>query len=102
MVPYQNPPLKRPRANAVICRIASVAIDVENKKEMGNAQNEISCTLDKNEVAAHNIIQELPMKAGSLLVIGMCLEYFVIRNQQKVQTNEKLFRPSQIIYAVYN
>jgi hypothetical protein len=87
---------------AVVCRIASVVIDVENKKEIGSAQNEISYTLDQNEVAAQNIIQELPMPAGSLLVTGMCLEYIVVRQQRRVPTNDKLFKPSEIIYAVHN
>jgi hypothetical protein len=89
-------------ATGVVCRIASVVINVENKKEIGSAQNEISYTLDKNKVAAQNIIQELAMPAGSLLVTGMCLEYFVVRQQRTVKTKDKLFQPSQIIYAFYN
>ncbi len=90
------------RTTAVVCRMASVVIDVENKKKIGSAQNEISYTLDKDKVAVQNIIQELPMPKGSLIVTGMCLEYFLGRNQRMVQTNDKLFKPSQIIYAVYN
>jgi hypothetical protein len=98
-----KPAFKAPaNAAAVVCRIASVVIDVENKKEIGSAQNEIPYTLDQNKVAARNIIQEIPMPAGSLLVTGMCLEYFQIRQKRTVQTKDKLFKPSQIIYAVYN
>jgi len=89
-------------ATGVVCRIASMVIDVENKKEIGSTQNEISYTIDKNKVPAQNIIQELPMPAGSLLVTGLCLEYFVVRHQLKVQTHDKIFKPSQIIYAVHN
>jgi len=87
---------------AVVCRIASVVINVENKKEIGNAQNEISYTLDQKKVPAQNIIQKLPMPAGSLLVTGMCLEYYAVRHKNTVSTNDKLFKPSQIIYAVYS
>jgi len=54
------------------------------------------------KVAAQNIIQELPVPAGSLLVTGICLEYFVVRQQNTVPTKDKLFKPSQIIYTVYN
>jgi hypothetical protein len=89
------------RTNTVICRIASVVIDVENKKKIGSAKNEISYTVDKNRVDALNIIQELPMPKGSLLVTGMCLEYSVVRFQTKTPTKDKLYRPSQIIYSAY-
>jgi hypothetical protein len=89
-------------ASAVICKIASVVIDIENKEELGSDKNEISYELDQNRVPAQKIIQELPMPAGSLLITGMCLEYIVNRQQRTVPTNDKLFKPSQIIYAVYN
>jgi hypothetical protein len=79
-----------------------VVIDVEKKKEIGTAQNEISYMLDQKKVAAQDIIQELPMPGGSLLITALCLEFCTIRTYQKVQTNDKLFKPSQIIYAVYN
>ena len=90
------------KASSVICRIASVIIDVENKKEIGNAQNEISYTLDQKKVAAQKIIQELPMPAGSLLITGLCLEFCTTRMNQMIPTNDKLYKPSQIIYAVHN
>ena len=77
-------------------------IDVENKVELGAAKNEISYTLDQNKVLAQNIIQELPMPRGSLLVTGMCLEYFVDRYKNIVQTEDKIFQPSQIIYSVHH
>jgi hypothetical protein len=89
-------------ASGVVCRIASVVIDIENKEKIGSAQNEIGYTLDRNEAPAQNIIQELPMPGGSLLVTGMCLEYLVVRQGRLVPTNDKLFRPSEIIYAVHN
>lgn len=89
-------------AGAVVCRIASVVIDVENKKELRSAQSEIVYQLDRNKVETRNIIHELPMPKGSLLVTGMCLEYLVERSKRSVPTNDKLFKPSQIIYAVYN
>lgn len=85
----------------IVCRIASVVIDVEDKKDIGNAQDEVIYKLDRNKTETQNIIQELPMPKGSLLVTGMCLEYLVERNRRTVPTNDKLFKPSQIIYAVY-
>ena len=91
-----------PGTGAVICRIASVVIKVESKEEIGNTQNEIIYKLDRNKVEAQNIIQELPMPKGTLLVTGMCLEYFVDRYKRTVPTNDKLFKPSQIIFAVCN
>lgn len=90
-----------PRTTTVICRIASVVIDVESKKEIGSAQNEISYTMDNNRVDAQNIMQDLPMPVGSLLVTGMCLEFSISRRLVKVPTKDKLYQPSQIIYAVY-
>jgi hypothetical protein len=89
-------------ADAVIFRIASVVIKVENKEEIGSAQNEIVYKLDRNKTEVQNIIQELPMPKGTLLVTGMCLEYIVDRYKRTVPTKDKLFKPSQIIYAVYN
>jgi hypothetical protein len=90
------------RASSVVCRIASVVIDVEKKKEIGSAQDEISYTLDQKKVAAQKIIQELSMPAGSLLVTGLCLKYFTKRDQIMVPTTDKLYKPSQFIYAVHN
>jgi hypothetical protein len=91
-----------PGTGTVVCRIASVEIDVEDKKETGNAQNEIIYKLDRNKVEAQNIIQQLPVTKGSLLVTGMCLEYFVDRYRRTVPTKDKLYKPSQIIFALYN
>ena len=90
------------KANSVTCRIASVVIDVENKKEVGNAQNEVSYTLDRKKVAAQKIIQELPMPAGSLLITALCLDFFSTKNQLRIPTNDKLYKTSQVIYAVHN
>lgn len=89
-------------AGAVACRIATVVIDIEDKKEIGNAQNEIIYKLDRNKVEAENIIQELSMPQGSLLVTGMCLKYFVDRYKRTLPTKDKLYKPSQIVFAVYN
>ena len=77
-------------------------IDVEKKKEIGTAKNEISYTLDHKKVEAQKIIQELPMPAGSLLITALCLEFCTTRMNQMVPTNDKLYKPSQIIYAVHN
>jgi hypothetical protein len=91
-----------PGADAVICKIASVVIKVENKEEIGSAQNVITYKLDRNKTESQNIIQELPMLKVTLLVTGMCLEYFEDRYKRTIPTKNKLFKPSQIIYAVYN
>lgn len=91
-----------PGVSDVVCRIASVVIDVENKKELGNVKSEITYHLDKNNTDARNIIHELPMAKGSLLVTGMCLEYFLERSKRLVPAKDKLYKPSQIIYSVYN
>lgn len=90
-----------PRTTQVSCKMASVVIDVENKKEIATAENEIVYSMDNNKVAAENIIQRLPMPKGSLLVTGMCLEFSVLRRLIKVPTRDKLYQPSQIVYAVY-
>ncbi len=88
-------------AGDVVCRIASVVIDLEKKEELGSVQNEISYHIDNNKVEAQSFIQELPMPKGSLLLTGMCLDFVVTRNRRVVMTKDKLFKPSQIIYAVY-
>jgi hypothetical protein len=87
---------------AVVCRIASVVIDVEGKKNIGNAQNEIIFKLDRDKTEPQNIIQVLPMSKDSLLITGMCLEFLVAQYRRTVPTKDKLFKPSQIIYAVYH
>src|SRR5580693_4009881 len=89
-------------SGAVACRIASVVIDVENKEGIGSAQYEIIYKLNRNKTEAQNIIQQLPMPKGSLLVTGMCLEYFVDRYKRTAPTKDKLFKPSQIIYAAHH
>jgi hypothetical protein len=90
------------RTAIVVCSIVSVVIDLVNKKEIGSAQNEISFTMDKNKVDAQNIIQELPMPKGSLLVTGMSLTFSIVRRQLTVPTKDKLYQPAQIIYSVYH
>jgi hypothetical protein len=90
-----------PRTTNVVCKIATVVIDVEKKKVIGSAQNEISYTMDKNIVDAYNIIQEVSMPKGGLLVTGMCLEFSISQRQKMVPTKDKLYQPSQIIYADY-
>ena len=94
-----RPPKK---ASSVICKIASVVIDIEKKKDIGAAKNEISYTLDQKKVEAQKIIQELPMPAGSLLITALCLEFCTTYGDQKIPTKDKLYKPSQIIYAVHN
>jgi hypothetical protein len=90
------------RTTNIVCKIASVVIDVKNKIEIASATNEISYSMDKNKVDSQVIIQNLPMPKGSLLVTGMCLEFSISKRQTLVLTKDKLFQPSQIIYAVYN
>jgi len=90
------------KASSVTCIFASVVIDVENKKEIGRAVDEISYTLNQYKVASQKIIQELHVPPGSLLITGLCVQYFTNRMNQKVPTTEKLYRPSEIIYAVHN
>jgi hypothetical protein len=94
--------LAPPNATAVICKIATVVIDIVNKEKLRSTKNEISYDLDQNRVPAQKIIQELPMPPGSLIITGMCLEYIVDRHHNSVPTNDKLFKPSRIIYSVYN
>jgi len=89
-------------ASSVTCRIASVVIDVEKKEEIGRALDEISYTLDEHKVASRKIIQELPMPPGSLLITGLCVQYFTVRHHQKLPTTDKLYRPSEIIYAIHH
>ncbi len=90
-----------PRTSNIVCKIASVVIDLKNKIEIASCINEISYTMDKNKVDNEVITQLLPMPKGSLLVTGMCLEFAISQRQQLVPTKDKLFQPSQIIYAVY-
>jgi hypothetical protein len=90
------------RAMAVVCKIASVVIDIEGKKEIGNAKDEISYDLNDKKVEAKNIIQILPKKAGTLLLTGLYLEYVTMRGIYRVPVNDKRFQPSQFIYAVHN
>jgi hypothetical protein len=89
------------RTTNIVCKIASVVIDVKNKVEIANATNKISYAMDKNKVESQVIVQNLPMPNGSLLVTGLCLEFSISQYQKLVPTKDKLFQPSQIIYAVY-
>jgi hypothetical protein len=89
------------RTTNIVCKIASVVIDVKNKVEIARATNKISYVMDKNKVDGQVIVQDLPMPKGSLLVTGMCLEFSIPQRQTLVPTKDKLFQPSQIVYAVY-
>ncbi len=86
----------------IVCRIASVSVDVENKKVVDKAINEIRYKPDANKVAAHQIFQEVDMPPGSLLVTGMSLEFLVRKYHRIDPTNEKAFKPSQIILTAYH
>ena len=89
------------RTSNIVCKIASVVIDVKNKAEIASATNRISYVMDKNKVDSQIIVQDLPMPKGSLIITGMCLEFSISQRQTLVTTKDKLFQPSQIIYAVY-
>jgi hypothetical protein len=89
------------RTTNINCKIASVVIDVKNKTEIASATNKISYAMDKNKVDSQVIVQDLPMPKGSLLIVGMCLEFSISLRQTAVPTKDKLFQPSQIVYAVY-
>jgi hypothetical protein len=86
----------------IVCKIASVVIDVKNRVEIASAINKISYMMDKNKVESQVIVQDLTMPKGSLLVTGMCLEFLTSQRQTLVPTKDKLFQPSQIVYAVYS
>jgi hypothetical protein len=90
------------RTTNIVCKMATVVIDVKNKVEIASAINKIAYVMDKNKVDGQVIVQDLPMPKGSLLVTGMCLEFSTPQRQTSVPTKDKLFQPSQIIYAVYN
>lgn len=90
------------RTTNIVCKIASVVIDVKNKVEIASVTNKISYVMDKNKVESQAIVQDLPMPKGSLLVTGMCLEFSISQRQTAVPTKDKLFQPSQIVYAVYS
>jgi hypothetical protein len=85
----------------IICRMVSVVIDVENKKETGTAKNEIRYTLDRNKVPAQDIFQEIATPKGCLLITGMSVEYIVQSYQRTKSTKDKAFQPSQIIHCAY-
>lgn len=89
------------RTTNVVCKIASVVINVKNRVEIASATNKISYAMDKNKVESQVIVQNLPMPNGSLLVTGLCLEFSISKYQKLVPTKDKLFQPSQIIFAVY-
>jgi hypothetical protein len=89
------------RAMTVVCKIASVVIDIEKKEAIGIAEDEISYDLNDKKVEAKNIIQTLPKKAGTLLLTGLCLEYVTMRGYNRVKVNDKQFQPSQFIYTVH-
>lgn len=89
------------RASAVVCKFASVVMDIEGKKEIGNAKDEIVYDLNEKRVEAKNIIQALPKKAGTLLLTGLYLEYITMSGIYRVPVNDKQFQPSQFIYAVH-
>ena len=90
------------RASAVVCKIASVVIDIEKKEAIGNSEDELIYDLKGKKVEAKNIIQALPKKAGTLLLTGLCLEYITMSGIYRVPVNDKQFQPSQFIYAVHN
>lgn len=89
------------RASAVVCKIASVVIDIEGKKEIGNAKDEIIYDLNEKKVEAKDITHTLPKKAGTLVLTGLYLEYITMRGIYRVPVKDKQFQPSQFIYAVH-
>ena len=53
--------------SAIICKIASVVIDIENKKELGSAKNEISYALDQNRVPPKKLSRICPRRLAVCL-----------------------------------
>jgi hypothetical protein len=85
----------------VVCKIATVVIDVENKTELYSYTKDLIFPYNDMEVAGQTIIQELPPPNKFLILTGIAIEYLVIEYKNKKGTTDKMYQPSEIVHAMY-
>lgn len=85
----------------VVCKIATVAVDVNGAKETGQYQTEVVFHYDDKEVAAQTIDLKLPTPQGSLIVTAVSLEYSLAKYKSGRSDLNKAFILSEIIHTIY-
>ncbi|MDP9042192.1 MAG: hypothetical protein M3N30_09430 [Bacteroidota bacterium] len=84
----------------VVCKIATVAVDVDRAEETGQYQTEVVFHYDDKEVAAQTIDLRLPTPQGSLIVTTVMLEYSFVKYDPSRLNRNKGFLVSEIIHAI--
>ncbi len=90
-----------PKSVSVVCKIASVTIDVKSGRMLGKSNTELIFNLDSESVAAQKIPQQLPTPEGCLIVTGMRLVFMNSKFANADPNSNKAYMPSEIVDAMY-
>jgi hypothetical protein len=86
---------------SVICKIATVTIDVKSGMILGKSNIELHFILDSESVAAQKIPQQLPTPEGCLIVTGMRLVFMNSKFANAEPNTNKAYMPAEIVEAKY-
>jgi len=90
-----------PKSVSVICKIATVTIDVKSGSMLGKSNTELHFILDDESVAAQKISQQLPTPKGCLIVTGMRLVFMNSKFANADPNSNKAYMPAEIVEAIY-
>jgi hypothetical protein len=95
--------LKAPAGTVdVICKIATVVIDMENTTKVDKATNKISFLYNNDEVSEQTIVQNLKQADKNLIITGLSLEYYTSDDDHILPPENQHHMPAEIIHAVYS
>ncbi len=85
----------------VVCKIAVGVCNISNGAALGNFSTELSFNYNNKTVAAQIISMKLPMPKGSLIVVGMNLEYMISESGDATPITNIAYMPAEIVDAKF-
>ncbi len=85
----------------VECKIASGGCDIQKGLATGCAFTSFKIDYNKQEVPEQTISFSIPTNPGSLIVTGISLEYFLLKNGRIEKNKNIKFMPAGIVSAMY-
>ena len=90
-----------PKSVSVVCKIATVSIDVKSGMMLGKSNTEMHFILDGESIAAQKISQPLPTPQSCLIVTGMRLVFMNSKFANADPNSNKAYMPAEIVEAIY-
>ena len=85
----------------VICKIATGSCNISTGSALGSFSTELSFDYNDKPVAGQTISMKLPTPKGSLIVIGISLEYMITKKTHTAINTDTEYMPAGIVDAKY-